>query len=203
LFSQMVGRGTRIADGKDHLLVLDPVWIAGKLRLASSANLTAHDELEEKRIAAKLEAKQGEAIDLLDIVDEVEVEAHAGLLAALERNKKSKAKLFDPLEFAAVFGARQVAEYEPEFAWEREPMTAKQIEILERQKINIASISGKGQASKIIDAIFARNARGMATPAQVKTLTGFGIKNAARLTRVDASEQITACFARAKQWRKK
>ena len=54
LYSQIIGRGTRIWPGKDHLLVLDFLWQAGEHSLMRPANLIAEDEADAKALTDKL-----------------------------------------------------------------------------------------------------------------------------------------------------
>jgi superfamily II DNA or RNA helicase len=43
LYSQIVGRGTRLYPGKDHLLLLDFLWLTEEHNLIRPANLIAKD----------------------------------------------------------------------------------------------------------------------------------------------------------------
>jgi superfamily II DNA or RNA helicase len=53
LYSQIIGRGTRICPGKDHLLVLDFLWQTAEHSLIKPAHLIAEDE-EDARALTRL-----------------------------------------------------------------------------------------------------------------------------------------------------
>ena len=53
-FKQIIGRGTRMYGGKDHLLVLDFLWQAEEHSLMRPANLIAEDEADAKALTEKL-----------------------------------------------------------------------------------------------------------------------------------------------------
>lgn len=54
--------------------------------------------------------------------------------------------------------------------WKRDPITEKQKELLEKYGIAYARVKYKGQASMIIDVIFERNQKKLATPKQIQVL---------------------------------
>ena len=53
LYCQMVGRGTRLSPGKDHLLLLDFLWHTERHELCHPASLICQDEEVAKQIAGK------------------------------------------------------------------------------------------------------------------------------------------------------
>ncbi|NQX00396.1 DEAD/DEAH box helicase family protein, partial [bacterium] len=57
LYSQIIGRGTRMYGGKDHLLVLDFLWQAEEHSLMRPANLIAEDEADAKELTEKIGAE--------------------------------------------------------------------------------------------------------------------------------------------------
>ena len=61
---QMVGRGTRIAEHKDDLLLLDLLWMHEKHKLSRPAHLIAKTDEEADEITAQLQANGGGAEDL-------------------------------------------------------------------------------------------------------------------------------------------
>jgi len=52
LFSQMIGRGTRLFPGKDHLLVIDPLFQAERNNPVTVANLVAENSYQASAIDA-------------------------------------------------------------------------------------------------------------------------------------------------------
>lgn len=63
LYSQMVGRGTRLAPGKKELLLLDFLWHTERHELCHPANLIATDEAVAKKMTENIE-ELGTPIDL-------------------------------------------------------------------------------------------------------------------------------------------
>jgi superfamily II DNA or RNA helicase len=57
LFSQMVGRGTRLYPGKKHLLLLDPLFQAERTNPISIGDIVAETEEEAERIEAAMREK--------------------------------------------------------------------------------------------------------------------------------------------------
>ena len=54
LYSQIIGRGTRIWPGKDHLLVLDFLWQSGEHSLVKPAHLIAEDDEDARALTEKI-----------------------------------------------------------------------------------------------------------------------------------------------------
>ena len=179
LYVQMIGRGTRPAPGKENLLILDFLWmtqrhnLSKKIDLCKPADLAA--EKPEDREAVGDESLRAE-IDLFDAASDA-VEARRKKLAeelAAQRHKKSS--LIDPLQWFVSIGDMDLADYEPEFRWETERPTQKQMQMLEKAGINPEGMT-KGQCSKIIDRIINRRNAGLATAKQVMLLERFGYKD--------------------------
>jgi superfamily II DNA or RNA helicase len=175
LYSQMVGRGTRIHPGKENLLVLDPLFLSDSMGLVRPARLVAKDEEQAKRMEADLAS--GRPVDLFDSADKAEAgmlsDRHAGLIARLKECAKRKARTVDPVEFAGALGDDDLAMYEPQTDAEAAEITAAQAGVLERAGFEAESLKGKGHASRIIDRIFERRVAGLATPKQLKWLVKF------------------------------
>ena len=94
----MVGRGTRLAKGKDNLLLLDFLWLCQRHNLCRPSHLVTNNEEDQVRIA---KASDDEEIDLLGAESDA-VEARKNALAeAIAKNKKKKGKLVNPLDFFA------------------------------------------------------------------------------------------------------
>jgi superfamily II DNA or RNA helicase len=98
LYTQMIGRGTRLCEGKDHLLVLDFLWHYEKHSLCRPAHLIAKSDDVADKMTQILETssmglEDAEAQAERDVIAEREA-ALANELAAM---CKKKAKLVDPL----------------------------------------------------------------------------------------------------------
>lgn len=177
LFSQRVGRGTRLHPGKDHLLLLDPLYLHETHKLISPACLVASDPEEAEQIRKKI--REGEeqssdgVADLLEQEERAEADREASLRNTLEKNGNKDPRLIDALEFAISSGDLEAAEYEPTTRWEEAPPTTNQLASLEKNGFNTDSIKTRGQASRLLDLLFARREKGLATPKQLRMLRRF------------------------------
>lgn len=188
LYCQMVGRGTRLAPGKDHLLLLDFLWMCDRHELCRPAYLIAKNEKEAKAITDKL-AKDPEGMDLMEAEEQVQADAaaqrEAALARELEAQRKKKSKLLDPL--AAEF-LLQLDDYEPTFSWEMELPTMKQITALEGFGIDASRITCKGEASAYLDRCFKRRQSGLASPKQANKLNQYGFLHPELWKKEDAAK---------------
>lgn len=195
LYCQMVGRGTRLYPGKDHLLLLDFLWMTDRHDLVRPASLTARSAEVAERMTKAME--DGEAVDLEEAEERAQADVVAEREAALARQLKEmrtrQAKLVDPLQYAYSIGAEDLANYEPTFMWESAPATEKQIAALEKAGINPGSIPNSGMASLILSRLFARREAGLATPKQIRVLERKGFLHVGEWSFKDASAMIGRC----------
>lgn len=181
LYSQMVGRGTRLYPGKDHLLLLDFLWHTERHELCHPANLICDNEEVAKKMTENLEKAAGCPIDIEeaektaseDVVAQRE-EALAKQLAEMKRRKK---RLVDPLQFEMSIQAEDLSSYVPAFGWEMVPPTQKQLETLEKLGIMPDEINNQGKASKLLERLDKRKQEGLTTPKQIRFLEGRGFQH--------------------------
>lgn len=181
LYSQMVGRGTRLYPGKDHLLLLDFLWHTERHELCHPANLICDNEEVAKKMTENLEKAAGCPIDIEeaektaseDVVAQRE-EALAKQLAEMKRRKK---RLVDPLQFEMSIQAEDLSSYVPAFGWEMTPPTQKQLETLEKLGIMPDEINNQGKASKLLERLDKRKQEGLTTPKQIRFLEGRGFQH--------------------------
>lgn len=186
LYAQMIGRGTRLAQGKDNCLVLDYLWLTTKHDLCRPASLITENDGDAQRVA---EMVVQEELDLFDALTDAEEQRRSALADAIRRNAKKKARLVDPLTFFVDVNERALMDYRPEFAWELEPATEKQIKLIEDAGVSTEGMC-KGQASKILDAIFRRREAGLATAKQMRMLEQKGFQNVGTWTFEQASQMM-------------
>lgn len=183
LYSQMIGRGTRLAPNKDNCLILDFLWLSTRHDLCRPASLvTANDEDAEKVSEKAVE----EELELFDALTDVEEQRRNALADAIRANAKRKARLVDPLTFFVDVNELALTDYTPEWKWEKEPASEKQMKLIEQAGINTDGMC-KGQASKIIDVILNRRNQGLATPKQMRMLEQKGFQNVGLWTFEQAS----------------
>lgn len=181
LYCQMVGRGTRLSPGKDHLLLLDFLWHTERHELCHPASLICESEEVAQRMTENLEKEAGYPVDLeeaeekasQDVVAQRE-EALAKQLAEMKRRKK---KLVDPLQFEMSIQAEDLSGYVPSFGWEIGPATENQKKTLEKLGILPDQIENAGKAAKLLDRLDKRRQEGLTTPKQIRFLEGRGFQH--------------------------
>ncbi|MDF9845200.1 MULTISPECIES: DEAD/DEAH box helicase [unclassified Paenibacillus] len=180
LYSQMVGRGTRLFPGKTELLLLDFLWHTERHELCHPAHLIAENEevaaamtkqIEEAGIALDLEAVEKQATE--DVVAARE-EALAKQLAEMKRRKRA---LVDPLQFEMSIQAEDLSGYTPAFGWEMAPPSDAQVKTLEKLGILPDQIDNAGKASKLLERLDKRRQEGLTTPKQIRQLENRGFEH--------------------------
>ena len=178
LYCQMVGRGTRLYPGKDHLLILDFLWMTGKHNLIHPADIICKNNEIAEKVTAKL--KDGKSTDLMDAennVIEERKEALRNQLASSERQRRI-ARIIDPLGIEEDLNDDDLIDYVPTFGWEQEPSTEKQLSTLQKFGIDTQGKKiCKGRASITIDKEIKRRKAGLSTLKQAKLLKRQGFKN--------------------------
>lgn len=197
LYSQMVGRGTRIFDGKDHLLLLDPLFLSDSMDLIKPARLIAKTDEEVRDLTAVIES--GGQIELFEAEEKATTDRTKRLRERMIEVAKRKSRTVDALDFALALGDGVLASYEPETDWEAQAVTSGQAGVLERAGFDVASMKGKGHASRIIDILFKRRDLGLATPKQIKWLIKFGHPSPHTVSFQEASEILDAKFSKKKE----
>lgn len=197
LYAQMVGRGTRVADFKENLLLLDFLWMHEKHGLVRPAHLVAKTDEEAEQITLKFQ-KTGGGDDLEEAANTCRHEREEKLRRELAEKMKRQARFIDPTEFALLMGSMETAEWEPETKWDEKPLTPGQRDLLDRNGFDASAIRGRGHASKLISLITDRIKMGLCSPKQMRLLKRFGVPDAEKMTFQRASAIIDARFNRGK-----
>jgi len=184
LYSQMVGRGTRIHPEKENLLLLDPLFISDEQNLIKPARLIASSEFEARLIQEKLMLKTEEGTDLLEA--EKEASSDDNLRRALAKKSGKKAKTVDAMDFFLSIGVSESWAENDSTPWERQPMTTGQRKALQKAGFDPDEIRTRGKASRLFDVIRARNDANLATPKQLKWLKKYGYAGAEQATMNEA-----------------
>lgn len=181
LYSQMIGRGTRLAEGKDHLLILDFLWHTERHELCHPASLICTSEEVARRMTKNMEDGAGEAVDLEEAEEQaasdVVADREAALAKKLAEMKKRKRKLVDPLQFELSIQAEDLTGYVPAFGYESKAVSDSQKSALERAGIFPDEIESAGEASALLDRISKRRQLGLTTPKQIRFLEGRGFNH--------------------------
>ena len=181
LYCQMVGRGTRLAPGKDHLLLLDFLWHTERHELCHPAALICEDEEVARQMTKNAEDHPGMAMDLEEAEQkagaDVIMQREEALANQLAEMRKRKRKLVDPLQFEMSIQAADLSNYVPAFGWEAAPPTDRQIQTLEKLGILADEITCSGKAARLLDRLAKRRAEGLTTPKQIRFLENKGFRN--------------------------
>ena len=181
LYSQMVGRGTRLYPGKEDLLLLDFLWHTERHELCHPASLICENEEVAKKMTENMEIAAGTAIDIEEAEEkaasDVVAQREEALAKQLEEMRRRKRKLVDPLQFEMSIQAEDLSTYIPSFGWEMAPPSDKQIKALEKCGIFPDTIDNAGKASMILDRLSKRRDEGLTTPKQIRFLEGKGFKH--------------------------
>lgn len=194
LYQQMVGRGMRLSPGKDHLLLLDFLWLSERHDLCRPSSLVSKDAVIARKLDEQL-AKGDQVYDLIEAEEQAErdvlAEREASLARELDEMRKRKRQLVDPLQYALSIAAEDLTNYVPSFAWEMAPPSDKQLAFLERRGIYPESVSNCGMASLLIDRLQRRQQEGLATPKQIRLLERYGFRRVGTWLFDDASNLIS------------
>lgn len=181
LYSQMVGRGTRLHPGKEHLLLLDFLWHTERHELCHPASLICESEEVARKMTEDLEVAAGCPVDIEEAEkkasEEVVAEREEALAAKLAEMKHRKKKLVDPLQFEMSIKAEDLAGYVPSFGWEMSPPSEKQKAALEKLGICPDEIDNSGKAEKLLDRLAIRRNEGLTTPKQIRFLESRGFQH--------------------------
>lgn len=197
LYAQIIGRGTRLFPGKENLLILDFLWHTERHDLCRPVHLVCKNEELSGRVAEIL-AEQVEERDLLEAEESAEGEAAAereeSLKRMLEEQRHKKAKLVDPLQYeCSISAGGKPSEFQPDpnELWQFAPPSDGQKSALERWGVNPDSVTNRGHAAALLDALQKRRDAGLATPKQIRFLERHGFKQVGTWTFEAASRMIT------------
>lgn len=200
LYCQMVGRGTRLAPGKEHLLLLDFLWHTERQELCRPADLICEsrevaqkmtENLEEEAGGVPVDIQQAEEKAASDVVAQRE----EALAKQLEEMRRRKRKLVDPLQYEMSIQADDLTGYVPSFGWEMAPPSAGQVKTLEKLGILPDAVENAGKASLLLDRLEKRRELGLTTPKQIRRLEMYGFKNVGTWTFEQANQMIARIAA--------
>ncbi|MEA4899304.1 MAG: DEAD/DEAH box helicase [Christensenellaceae bacterium] len=180
LYCQMVGRGTRLHPGKDHLLLLDFLWHTEKHELCRPAHLICENAEVADKMTENIEAA-GCPVDIEEAeqqaAEDVVAQREEALAKKLAEMKHRKRKLVDPLQFEMSIQAEDLSSYVPAFGWEMGPPSDRQVATLEKLGIFPDEIESAGKAAKLLDRLDKRRTEGLTTPKQIRFLESRGFQH--------------------------
>lgn len=199
LYSQIVGRGTRIHPGKENLLLLDFLWHSDRHELSHPAHLICESEDVANKMVENAANCAGEPQDIEEAEQQAEsdcvCERETALAKMLEGMRKRKRKLVDPLQFEMSIQAEDLANYKPAFGWEMEPPSDKQKGTLEKLGILPDAVDTAGKATKLLDRLDKRRDEGLTTPKQIRFLERMGFRHVGQWPFEGASKMINRVAA--------
>lgn len=180
LYSQMVGRGTRLSPGKTDLLLLDFLWMTDKHELCRPADLVCEDRTVARQMTEHL-AETGCPEDIEEAAaqasEDVVAQREEALAKQLEEQRRKKAKLVDPLQYEMSIQAEDLAGYVPAFGWEAGPPSEQQTAALEKLGILPDAVESAGKAALLLDRLHKRREEGLTTPKQIRCLEKYGFQH--------------------------
>lgn len=181
LYSQMVGRGTRLCEGKKELLLLDFLWHTERMELCRPAHLICESDEVAQKMTENSESAPGCPVDIVEAEEkassDVVAEREEALAKVLSEMKKRKRQLVDPLQFEMSIQAEDLSSYVPAFGWECSPASDKQIKALEKYGIYPDEIDNAGKANLLLDRLNKRRSEGLTTPKQIRFLESRGFQH--------------------------
>lgn len=181
LYCQMVGRGTRLSPGKEHLLLLDFLWHTERHELCHPASLICESEEVAQKMTENLEEAAGCPVDIEEAekqaAEDVVAQREESLAKKLSEMKRRKKALVDPLQFEMSIQAEDLAGYVPAFGWEMSPPSDKQKKTLEKLGIMPDEIDNAGKVTKLLERLDKRRTEGLTTPKQIRFLENRGFQH--------------------------
>lgn len=211
LYAQIVGRGTRLCEGKKNLLVLDFLWLTKKHSLCHPADIFCEDpEVAQKTTdmladAALTGSNSQEnfgspELGLIEAIEEAqteldeekrkalcELEKQDTIQRKLQAQRQKPRGLVDPLQYIFSIEAPELNDYQPMFESERQEPSDDIIDSISCYGVKGDAIKSQGLAAAILKRLIARRASGMATPKQIRCLESFGFVHVGRWTMQYAS----------------
>lgn len=186
LYCQMVGRGTRLFPGKEHLLLLDFLWHTSRHELCRPAHLICENDEVTRKMTENMNEAPGCPMD----IEAAEKKASTDVVAAreealakqLQEMRRRKRTLVDPLQFEISISAEDLSSYEPAFGWECAPPSESQLKALEKRGIFPDQIGNAGKAALLLDRLQKRQYEGLTTPKQIRFLENRGFLHVGQWT---------------------
>jgi superfamily II DNA or RNA helicase len=187
LVTQMIGRGTRLAEGKRECLVLD--FVPGRMarvRLASPADALAGEDLSPDLAARVASATAEGAVQLDMLLDQVRADAEAAEAAELARKRAEIEERWRRIRsVGVVFEAPRlnieelldaVADANPGSA-AGDPASLKQLVSLRAAGLDVPDTISRQAASALFTMLENRRTAGLCTIKQARRLRSYGLRD--------------------------
>lgn len=169
-YSQIVGRGTRLHEGKDRLLLLDFLFHSKRHRICKPASLVTDDDVKGQKIAEIMECKirAGKPVNIMDERDDIlkQVDANPSLVREFRQHEHKKRELIDPL----TLDKYKIDGYIEREKWQSLSLTTHQLDWLKKQGIQHEGVT-RGMAHYLYEMVHSSS---VPTPAQERILRSHG-----------------------------
>ena len=193
LYQQIVGRGLRLYPGKEHLLLLDFLWLTTRHDLCKPSSLISKNDEIAQKIDKQIE-DTGE-FDLIEAEENAErdvlAEREEALAEELRKLRTRKKQFVDPLQYALSIATEDLATYTPIFDWEMKPPAKAQLSMISSRGVDTDCVTCAGYASMLIDKLIRRQEAGLSTPKQIRLLEKYGFREVGTWEFSQASNMIS------------
>lgn len=194
LYSQMVGRGTRLAKGKTDCLLVDFAWLTDSMELVRPSDLFDRTDRadDEADIAAGFIASADGPIDLLAECEKAKDESTRRAEVKVKTKAKESAMRFVTYDAASVAGVLGVSVRGAAADATHAPATERQKQAMMRFGVTNVDGASRRFASKMLDVMVDRAKKGLATARQTAALIRNGVdpSEARSMTIRDASDRL-------------
>ncbi len=172
LYTQMIGRGTRLFEGKQDCLVLDFVGNSGRHKLVTPLDVLAGKPLPEdvQRAAEEMVADGMPSEEALAKAEQDAIDR----AARAEERRRREAKIQAEVAYRAQL-VDPFAMFDVERGETGPRATEAQLDALRRAKIPLDYVPSRREASAMIDRLKERRSKGLATYAQARQLIKRGL----------------------------
>jgi len=194
LYTQIVGRGTRLHPGKTDLMLLDFLWQTQTHDLCKPCHLiaqraeTVENMIEVQEQQAASGCCQMDLLDMESIANEAEArKRHDALARSLKEQERKKSRLVDPIMLGVMIGDDDLSTYEPIMKWEGAPPSPAQLNALARFGVASDAITCKGHASMLMGKLVERSKMHLASIGKLKVLSKYGYQDIGAISDKEAN----------------
>jgi superfamily II DNA or RNA helicase len=196
LYSQMVGRGTRLAPGKSDCIVVDFAWLTDAHDLVRPADLVISRSRDDESDAADILDSLTDADEEVDLIEAAKKAKDEGTkrralkIEAKAREDKLKWTQLDPL--SGVFGMLGVPVVGSIYEATHDRPSRGLVEALLKFKVPSPDKLSKRNAKALMNALCERADAGLSSQGQIRVLVknGVPIEQARDMTKSEASARI-------------
>lgn len=180
LYAQIVGRGTRLCEGKKNLLVLDFLWLTKKHSLCHPADIFCEDQEVAQKTTDMLadaaltgsnsqENFGSPELGLIEAIEEAqteldeekrkalcELEKQDTIQRKLQAQRQKPRGLVDPLQYIFSIEAPELNDYQPMFESERQEPSDDIIDSISCYGVKGDAIKSQGLAAAILKRLITR-----------------------------------------------